>query len=268
MNGSMAGSAMPFSTGGTPVVRLKDYLYMTDRFARTRLLIGDAGLDRLQRSIVAVVGLGGVGGYAVEALARAGIGHLVLIDGDEFEPTNLNRQLMALESTLGRPKVEVAAERIAQINPDTKVTPVHALVTKDNADVLIPAEVQFAVDAIDTVDSKVHLILALRRREICMVSCMGAGNRLNPIGACITDIANTKYCPLARTVRQRLKRHGVESGVPCAYFEESTLGINKDVSQSAIEPGRKQRIQGSISYPPGILGLVAAGFIITRILEQ
>lgn len=240
------------------------------RFSRTEILIGKEGVERLARAKVGVFGLGGVGGYAVEAFARAGVGTIYLIDCDVVEISNVNRQILALEGTLGMPKVDVAARRILEINPAAKVEAVRETITRENAAGLIPAGLEYAVDAIDSVDAKVHLILALLKRGMRFVSCMGAGSRLDPTAVTIDDISKTKYCPLARVIRQRLRTLGVCEGVRCVYSEENrNAGIASEPPQDSgcAAHERRPRIQGSISFVPGIIGLAAAGAIINDILN-
>ena len=235
---------------------------MSDRHARTRLLVGEEGLRRLQSARVAVIGLGGVGGYALEALARAGVGSLFLVDSEAIDITNLNRQILALEDTLNLPKVDVARERILKINPETRVETYRVFLSPANVGAILPEDVRFVVDAIDSVTAKVALIETLFRREATFVSCMGAGNRLDPTSIRVADIHNTKGCPLARAVRQQLRKLGITQGVRCVYAEDAPI-------QAAAEPPQTyqgKRINGTISYVPGIVGLTAAGVIINDIV--
>ncbi|MBN2309551.1 MAG: tRNA threonylcarbamoyladenosine dehydratase [Candidatus Hydrogenedentes bacterium] len=224
------------------------------RFDRTRLLVGDEGMERLAGATVAIFGLGGVGSYALEAVARAGVGRLILVDADVVESSNINRQLIALENTVGRPKVEVARERVGQINPDARVEAVREFIGPENADRLLGEFHGYAIDAIDSVESKVHLLVALRARAAALVSCMGAGNRCALAPVRVGDISRTTGCPLARQVRQRLRRLGVSTGIRCAYFAEPPA------------PAAARGPQPSISYVPGMLGLTAAGLIVNDIL--
>ena len=281
----------------------------SERFGRFGLLVGGEGVARLARAKVAVFGLGGVGSYAVEALARAGIGRLVLVDHDTVEPSNLNRQLFALESTLGRPKVDIAAQRIADINPDADVDARQVRVKAEGeaelqeqarsqmksgneregrqalaggessspriygvsisregalegtaplADLLTP-DTDYIVDAIDDLDAKVALIAWAHTAGLPLVSCMGAARRLRPTGVTVADIADTHTCPLARTVRQRLRARDIRSGVRCVYCTEPPL-------PPAI--GQARAPLGSTSYLPGILGLTAAGVVIDELLRS
>jgi len=211
---------------------------------------------------VAVFGLGGVGGYALEALARASVGYLVLVDSDVVEATNLNRQVLALHSTLGLPKVEVGRERARQINPGG-ITEIHRVeLTAENVASVIPQTFDYAIDAIDTVGAKVALLALLHGRGVRLVSCMGTASKLDPTALRVGDISETKGCPLARIVRQGLRKSGIEDGIRCVFSEEN-LG---QVSEPDEDNGGR-RYRGTISYIPGLAGLTAAGLIIRDILS-
>jgi tRNA threonylcarbamoyladenosine dehydratase len=244
------------------------------RFSRTQLLVGDDGLARLKGARVAIFGIGGVGSFAVEAIARAGVGRILLVDFECVDVTNINRQLIALVSTVGRPKVEVARDRIRDINPDAEVETRREYVTPDNVEALLQNDIGYAIDAIDAVESKVHLLMTLCRRNTRFVSCMGAGSRVTPTGIKVADISRTSHCPLARAVRLGLRRLGVTSGIRCVYSEEN---LRKMDLESYTLPGPDpeerlsggiQRVQGTISYMPGLIGLTAAGLIINDILRE
>jgi tRNA A37 threonylcarbamoyladenosine dehydratase len=251
------------------------------RFSRTELLVGPDGYERLRRAAVAVFGLGGVGSYAVEAVARASVGRLVLVDFDVVTEPDFNRQLLALDETIGRLKVEVARDRVLRINPDAEVEVVRDFVDAGNARALVDRIASGAgaaihvIDAIDALNSKVHLILALVDKRISFVSCMGASSRRTPTGVQVNDISRTCGCPLARRVRHRLRRSGVTGGVRCVYSEEV---LQPRVYPAAPEPepgnssadghGRSRRVNGSLSYVPGIVGLTAAGVILNDILGE
>jgi len=237
---------------------------MSDRHARTRLLVGEDGLRRLQRARVAVIGLGGVGGYALEALARAGVGWLFLVDAEAFDVTNINRQILALDDTVGRPKVDVARERVMRINPETQVETSSVFISLENAESVLPEGIGYAVDAIDSVAPKVALLNTFLQRGITFVSCMGAGSRLAPTGIRVGDISETKGCPLARAVRQQLRKLGVVQGIRCVYAEDTPI----QSTEGPPETYQGKRINGTISYVPGIVGLTAAGVIINDILSS
>ncbi len=232
---------------------------MEDRFSRTRLLVGEAGLARLAGAVVAVVGLGGVGGYAVEAIARAGVGRLVLVDFDHVVPSNLNRQILATESTLGKGKTEVAAERVAGLHPgcETLVRPMR--LTPENVSTVLTEEVTHVIDAIDDVPAKVALLTALHARGVPHVACMGAGGLTDPTGIEVADIGRTRGCPLARAVRLRLRKAGIARGVRCVYTPRPRLPVSRPA-------GAARTPQGTLSFMPGLIGLTAAGVIINDIV--
>ncbi len=236
------------------------------RFSRTEILVGEEGIAHLRGASVAIAGLGGVGSYAAEAIVRAGVGRVLLIDCDSVEISNLNRQLIAMESTLGRPKVEVAAERFHDINPSAEIIALRETITPENVSALIPPEFDCVIDAIDTVASKIALLATLHARGASFVSCMGAASRLNPSGILVADIRDTAHCALARIVRKELRTRGIEHGVRCVYSQEY---LNRSVEAPVAADGSKamkRRAQGSISYVPGIIGLTAAGLIVNDIL--
>ncbi len=228
------------------------------RFSRTRQLVGEDGMCRLRSATVVVCGLGGVGSYAFEALVRAGIGHIVAIDADTVEASNINRQLVALDNTVGQAKVEIVRQRAALIHPDGIITPIQARITPENADSLIPSGVGYGVDAIDSLDAKIALIRLFCARGIPFVSCMGAARRLDPTRIQVADIAATQYCPLAKRVRLALRACGIQRGVRCVYSSEPACAEK--------EPASASRSYGSLSFIPGIIGLTAAGVIINDIL--
>jgi len=238
------------------------------RFSRTRLLVGEEGLGRLRQATVAVIGLGGVGSFAFEALVRAGVGRLVVIDGDCVESSNINRQLLALDSTVGRPKVEVAKERAAQINPYAVITPIQQCLTPDNLDAVLPNHLDAAIDAIDSLDAKVHLIMTLRKRNTHFVSCMGAALRRHATRVRVDDISRTKGCPLARAVRRRLRSRGIASGVPCVFSVEQPEPRRETGSAHPPAVSGERRDLGSLSYVPGIIGLTAAGLVINDLVSM
>ncbi len=233
------------------------------RSSRTELLIGKEGVDKLARAHVLVAGLGGVGSFAVEALARAGVGHLYLVDYDTVDPSNINRQLLALESTIGTPKIDVALSRIYDINPDISVTAIRERLTIENCGSLIPGTVQYGVDAIDEREPKIKLMVELYNRDLDFISCMGAARAFDPLQLKIHDISKTQYCPLAKRIRKRLKQDGIIRGVTCIYSEEHRLHIN-GIDRSETTGG----VLGSLSYMPGIMGLMAASHVIRKILHM
>lgn len=237
---------------------------------RTRLLVGDEGVERLRDASVAVIGLGGVGGYALEALARSGVGRLLLVDCDDVDVTNGNRQILALHHTLGRRKIDVARERIAAICSET-VTETLNLFVREDALQELKLDVRWhVIDAIDTLDSKVALLRHLYEAAIPCVSSMGAGQRLDPSRVRVADIGRTQGCPLARLVRQRLRRLGIDKGIACVFSDEPPLSRgeaeNVPVREESCSATNKAPV-GSISYLPALFGLTAAGVIINAILK-
>ena len=224
-------------------------------FDRTIRLVGEEGQARLLRAKVALFGLGGVGSYALEALVRAGIGEMLLVDGDVVEETNLNRQLIATRATLGQPKSEVARARALSIRPDMAIDARHAFYDAQTAGQFDLSRYDWVVDAIDTVSSKLLLIEQARAAGAKVISCMGAGNKLYTEFE-IADIEKTSVCPLARRMRTELKKRGIQ-GVLAVYSKEPPL-----------RPQDGERAPASISYVPGAAGLVLAGAVIRDILAR
>lgn len=248
---------------------------MQHKFSRTELIIGPEGLAKLAAAKVAVFGVGGVGSYTVEALARAGVGELVLIDYDEICLTNINRQLHALHSTVGEAKVEAMRKRILDINPKIKITAYKEFYNEENADRLLAPDLSYVVDAIDTVSSKVNLVVECNRRQIPIVCSMGAGNKLDPTRFQVADISQTQICPLAKAMRKLLRKQGIEKGVKVVYSPEPPLTPNRadvDCKVNCICPNRdghctkKKQIPGSISFVPSVVGLIIAGVVVNDIL--
>lgn len=238
---------------------------------RTRLLIGANGINKLSRSRVAVFGLGGVGSYAAEALARSGIGTMLMVDFDTVAPSNINRQLHALTSTVGRLKVELMAERIRLINPQVILEcKAEKFVVGSGPDLLDPAP-DFVLDAIDDVKAKVDLLVYCVGRNIPVISSMGAGNKLNPGGFQVADISVTTVCPLARAVRRQLRHQGITSGVPVIFSTEQpakTGYLNQGSDVEVTLDGGNRPLPGSIAFVPPAVGLLMAGYIVNRLLAK
>ncbi len=230
---------------------------MEEQYSRTEMMLGESGVRALKNAHVLVFGLGGVGSYAAEALARAGVGILTLVDGDVVSVSNINRQLPALRSTVGRPKTEVMAERIADIDPSIRVIAKNLFYQEATADEISFDGVTYVADAIDTVTSKILLIQKARALGIPVISCMGAGNKLNPSLFQVADIEKTRVCPLARVMRTELRKRGI-SGVKAVYSEEEPY------CQIPRGDGRKQT-PGSLSFVPSVAGLILAGEVIKDI---
>jgi tRNA threonylcarbamoyladenosine dehydratase len=238
-------------------------------FARTEQLVGPEGYERLKQARVAVYGLGGVGSFAVEALARAGVGHLRVVDHDVVNPSNLNRQLFALRSTIGKPKADVAAERIRDINPDCEVDARRAFINGDSVAELLEPRVDVVVDAIDSVNAKVALMQAAFEAGIPVVSSMGAGGRQDGGGVLLGDLSETDVCPLAAVIRKRLRRRGIATGIRCVYSTEpcrNDLPPNPVDVDAHVGPGRKRTPLGTLSYMPALFGLRVAEEVIRMLL--
>ena len=229
---------------------------MDDWLQRTLALIGEGAFERLNQSHVIVFGLGGVGSYAVETLARCGVGKMTIVDADAISVSNINRQLFALHSTVGKLKTQVAAERIADINPLCKVTQLPIFYDSQQADAVFAEKYDFCIDAIDTVSAKIDLVLQCKERDIPIISCMGTGNKIDPSMLKIADIYNTAVCPLARVMRHELKKRGIKK-LKVLYSEEKPI-------KEIIE--QEKRTPASISFVPGTAGLMIAGEVIRDII--
>ncbi|MHB8171548.1 MAG: tRNA threonylcarbamoyladenosine dehydratase [Thermincolia bacterium] len=250
---------------------------MQHRFSRTELLIGSEGLAKLEHSKVAVFGIGGVGSFTVEALARAGVGQLVLVDYDDVCLTNINRQLHALTSTMGKDKVQLMQERVLQINPKAKVTAIREFYTPEKGDEMVTQDLSYIVDAIDNVTGKLDLVKKAMGMGIPIVSAMGAGNKLDPTAFKVDDLSKTSVCPLAKVMRRELRKAGIKKGVNVVYSTEPPLTpketasscrdhcvcTNKDaISNCAL----RRQIPGSISFVPPVMGMILAGVVVNDLL--
>ncbi len=232
---------------------------------RTLLLLGDDAVARLARSYVIVVGVGGVGAYAVEMLARVGVGRLMLVDGDVVSPVNLNRQLPALHSTLGEAKVEVMRKRVLDINPGCEVTVLPRFIGADDADMLLNPRPDFVVDAIDAVSPKVALLAACYRSKVKVISSMGAGGRLDPTKVRYADIKDTFQDGLAREVRHRLRNLGITGGVKTVFSEE-TPRKGSLVMTDALE--YKRSSYGTVAWIPAIFGMMLASYVVEKLTAR
>ena len=221
---------------------------------RTRMVLDEAALDKLANSRVAVFGLGGVGGYAFEALVRSGIGHITAVDGDVFDETNLNRQLLATRESMGRSKAETALLRAKSINPDADIVALDLFYCSDNADSVDFSAFDYVADCIDSVSSKLLIIQNCIRAGIPVISCMGTGNKLDPSLLRVDDISRTSVCPLARVMRRELRKRGIEKGVKVVYSAEAP-----------VSEGEKQHTPGSAAFVPGCAGLMIAAEIVRRL---
>lgn len=245
---------------------------MVNQFSRTELLYGTQAMKKLNESRVAVFGVGGVGGYTVEALARSGIGEIDLIDDDKVSITNINRQIIATTKTIGIYKVDAARERVLEINPNCKVTTYKTFFMPDTSDMFDFSKYDYVVDAIDTVTGKIHLVLKAEESKTPIISSMGAGNKINPSAFEVSDIFKTSVCPLARVMRNELKKRGIKK-LKVVYSKETPLTpiealeneCKMETSQNT-ENNRsgaaKKRVPGSTAFVPSVVGLIIAGEIV------
>ena len=230
------------------------------QFSRTELLLGKEGVEKLKNARVAVFGVGGVGGYVVEALARSGIGALDLIDKDVVSESNINRQIIALHSTVGQLKTEAAANRARDINPHIVVRTHNVFYLPENAQEFDFSQYDYVVDAIDTVSGKIALIEQAKRSNTSVISSMGAGNKLDPTAFEVADITKTSVCPLARVMRRELKKRGIEH-VKVVYSKEEPLPSNVTDEESG------KSVPGSIAFVPSVVGLIIAGEVIKDLIK-
>lgn len=229
------------------------------QFSRTQLLLGQEGMERIFGSRVAIFGVGGVGGYAAEALARAGVGQLDLIDSDTVSISNINRQIIALHSTVGKLKVEVAKERILDINPNAVVNTHPVFYTPETADSFDFTRYDYIIDAIDTVTGKLCLVQRAAEAGTPVISCMGAGNKMDGTAFHVADISKTTICPLARVMRKELKKRGINHLKVVYSTEEALTPVGAEEEAAALG---KRQIPGSTPFIPGIAGLLLAGEVI------
>ena len=227
-------------------------------FSRAELLLGEEALHKLRSARVALFGIGGVGSFAAEALARGGVGHITLVDGDTVSITNINRQLIALHSTVGKEKTAVMAERIADISPEIEVETYPVVYGAENRDLLDFSTYDYVIDAIDTVTSKLILIEEAKKAGVPVISCMGTGNKFHPERFEVTDISKTSVCPLAKVMRKELKVRGIKN-VKVVYSKEEP-----QKPAESPETGKRQ-IPGSLSFVPPVAGLLLAGEVIRHI---
>lgn len=235
---------------------------MLNEFSRTELLLGSAAMEKLRCSRVAVFGIGGVGGYVVEALARSGVGGLDLIDNDSVALTNINRQIIATHAALGRPKVEAAAERVLLINPSCSVTVHKTFFLPETANEFDFSAYDYVVDAIDTVSGKIQLVIAANAAGVPIISAMGAGNKLDPAAFRVADIYKTSVCPLARVMRHELKKRGIKK-LKVVYSEEEPVKPTGENGEDL--PEGKRSLPGSVAFVPPVMGLIIAGEVVKDI---
>lgn len=227
---------------------------MQNQFSRTELLIGKEGIEKLKASKVAVFGIGGVGSFALEALVRAGIGSFILVDNDEIDVTNLNRQIIATTKTIGKSKVEVTKDRILEINPNAKVEIYKEFFMPETSKNILDNTITYIVDSIDTVTAKIELVLQAKELKVPIISSMGTGNKLDPCKFEVADIYKTSVCPLAKVMRKELRKRGVET-LKVVYSKEEPKKVEEN------------KIPGSISFVPSVCGLIIAGEVIKDIIK-
>jgi tRNA A37 threonylcarbamoyladenosine dehydratase len=250
------------------------------RFSRTELLVGTAGLDKLKQSHVAVIGLGGVGSYAAEALCRSGVGRITIVDFDDICLTNLNRQLHATSATVGLPKADVMAERMRQISPETEIIPHREFYSSENSDRLLAERYDYVLDAIDHITAKLHLMITCREQGLPIISSMGAAAKLDSTRIKVADISRTHTCRMARAVRKLLRQRGIEEGIKVVYSTEEHNPAAEQVPScqgNCICPNKDDQrfscihrrvILGSSAHVPGIFGLTMAGEVIRDLLQK
>ena len=235
---------------------------MLHEFSRTELLLGTEGMDRLRHSCVTVLGVGGVGSHCIEALARSGVGHLILVDHDKVSLTNINRQSIALHSTVGQYKTKVMKAKIADISSEIQVMTYEEFVLEENLEQVFEIRPDYIVDAIDTVTAKLAVAEYAKEHQIPLISSMGNGNKLHPEMFEIDDIRNTSVCPLCRVMRKELKKRNVES-LKVLYSKEKPVDISDRVTEE--EKGARRSLPGSISFVPPVAGLMIAGEVIRNL---
>lgn len=240
---------------------------MQEQFSRTTILFGPKAMERLANARVAVFGVGGVGGYTVEALVRSGVGAIDIIDSDTVALSNLNRQIIATMDTVGEYKVDVMQKRIHQINPNCKVTAHRCFYLPENKDLFDFSQYDYVVDAVDTVTAKIQLVMEAREANVPIISSMGAGNKLNPTEFQVADIYKTSVCPLAKVMRRELKKRGVES-LKVVYSKEEAVkpAVTLEEIGESLPEGKKS-ISGSNAFVPSVVGLIIASEVIKDLTE-
>lgn len=230
---------------------------MLNQFSRTELLIGKEGIEKLQKAKVAVFGIGGVGSFVVEGLARAGVGNFILVDNDKVSLTNLNRQIIATRKTIGKLKVEVARDRILEINPNANVEIYQEFFMPDSEEIL-DNTVNYIVDSVDTVTAKIELVIRANKLNIPLISSMGTGNKLDPTKFEVTDIYKTEVCPLAKVMRKELRTRGIKK-LKVVYSKEEPIKPDRE---------EQRQVPGSISFVPSVAGLIIAGEVIKDLINM
>jgi len=245
---------------------------MLHQFSRNELAIGQEGLELLKNTTVAILGVGGVGSFAAEAVARSGVGRIILVDKDDVDITNINRQLVAYMSTIGKSKSAVMNERIADINPDCEVIDLHMFYTEETYEKFFSYNPDYVIDASDTVIYKIHIMKECLKRNVKIISSMGAANKMDPTRFRIADISQTFMDPLAKVIRVKLRKEGIKKGIPVIFSDESPIVIRPDVAETVGKPEaeiRKAKMPpSSNAFVPSSVGLIAASWVIRDILSD
>lgn len=245
---------------------------MLHQFSRNELAVGQEGLELLKNTTVAILGVGGVGSFAAEAVARSGVGRIVLVDKDDVDITNINRQLVAYMSTIGQSKSAVMKERIADINPDCEVIDLHMFYTDETYKEFFSYNPDYIIDASDTVMYKIHIMKECLKRDVKIISSMGAANKMDPTRFRIADISETFMDPLAKVIRVKLRKEGIKKGIPVIFSDESPIVIRPDVAETVGKPEaeiRKAKMPpSSNAFVPSSVGLIAASWVIRDILKD
>lgn len=242
---------------------------MVTQFSRTELVLGKENVEKLKRAKVAIFGIGGVGSFVAEGLARAGIGNFILVDNDTVSLTNINRQLIATHKTIGQNKVDVMKARISDINPEAQVETFKTFYMPDSEEKILDTSIDYVVDAIDTVTAKIALVENCQRLGIPIISSMGTGNKLDPTKLEISDITKTSVCPLAKVMRKELKARGIKK-LKVLYTKEEPVKIEKNIMAEYIKDEKvsKKQVPGSVSFVPSCAGLIIAGEVIKDIIKK
>lgn len=245
---------------------------MLHQFSRNELAIGAEGLEKLKNTTVAILGVGGVGSFAAEACARSGVGRIILVDKDNVDITNVNRQLVAYLSTVGKSKSAVMKERIADINPACEVIDMHMFYTEETYEQFFAQGIDYVIDASDTVMYKIHIMKECLKRNIPMISSMGAANKMDPTRFKIADISQTHTDPLAKIIRTKLRKEGIKKGVTVVFSDESPIVVRPDVVEHVGKPDatiRKAKMPpSSNAFVPSVAGLIAASWVINHIVRE
>ncbi len=245
---------------------------MLHQFSRNELAVGTEGLNKLKNTTVAILGVGGVGSFAAEACARSGVGRIILVDKDNVDITNINRQLVAYLSTVGKSKSAVMKERIADINPECEVIDMHMFYTEETYESFFDLKPDYVIDASDTVIYKIHIVKECLKRNIPIISSMGAANKMDPTRFQIADISKTHTDPLAKVIRTKLRKEGIKKGVTVVFSDESPIVIRPDVAEYVGKPEaeiRKAKMPpSSNAFAPSVAGLIAASWVINKILAD